>query len=532
MSQPHKATPAAEDTAADPTANSGSQKTNIAAVMASIMMAMLLASLDQMLFGTALPTIVGDLGGVEHMSWVITAYLLMQTITMPIYGKLGDQMGRKTLFIASIAIFLVGSVMGALATDMTMLIIGRGIQGAGGGGLMILSQAIMADVVSARERGKYAGYMGGIFGVSSVLGPTLGGWFTDGPGWRWAFWMNIPLGLLAIAVTIWALHLPARKTKLNLDWLGMLFMASTASTLILFTTWGGNQYPWGSPVIIGLIIGFVVSLTLLIAVERKAQEPMIPLDLFRSHNFRMITLAGLCIGITMFGVMGYMPTYIQMVHSLNPTKSGYMMIPMMIGMLVMSITVGRYVTRSGRYRVFPPVGMVIVGIALVLFHRLTPDTSLWYLGMCLFLLGLGLGMTMQILILVVQNSFPLKKVGVATGTNNFIRQLGAALGSALVGGIFSSHLSTLSKERIPAAMAELPPEMSAKLQAQEQSSHVTEGSLTPAIVNHLPGPIHDVFVNSYNDALTPVFLIMLPFCIAAFVLLVMVKEVTLRTTID
>ena len=523
-------TATANDTSSEST-SSTTPTANMWAVMISIMTAMLLASLDQMLFGTALPTIVGDLGGVEHMAWVITAYLLAQTIMMPVYGKLGDQIGRKKLYLVDIVVFLIGSVIGGMASTMTALVIGRGVQGIGGGGLIILSQSIMADVVPARQRGKYAGYMGAMFGVSSVLGPTLGGWFTDGPGWRWAFWINLPLGLLALAVAAWGLHIPRRGTGLNFDWLGFIFMSTAASTLILFTTWGGNQYAWGSPMIIGLIIATVIAFVGLYVVERRVSEPLIPMDLFANRNFRLITGAGLSIGILMFGVMGYMPTYMQMVHNLNPTASGYMMIPMMVGMLGLSIWVGMRVTRTGHYRMFPPLGIGVVTISMVMLAFLNPDTSLWYLGFCLLLMGMGLGMTMQILILVVQNSFPISKVGVATGTNNFCRQLGSALGAALVGGLFSSRLTSLISERMPAAIHQLPPQAQQAF-AQQQGDGFSASSATPAIMSHLPDPIHDVFISSYNDALTPIFLFMLPFAAVAMILLLMVKETRLRTTVE
>ncbi len=504
-------------------------KSNIPAVMVAIMSAMLLASLDQMLFSTALPTIVGDLGGVEHMSWVITSYLLCQTIMMPIYGKLGDQIGRKPIFVGAIAIFLIGSIIGGLSQSMAQLIIGRGIQGLGGGGLMILSQAIMADVVPPRERGKYAGWMGSVFGVSSVLGPVLGGWFTDGPGWRWAFWINLPVGLLAVAIALFALKLPMRGTGLKLDYFGIIFMATSASCLILFTSWGGNQYSWSSPTIIGLEIGTVVAAAIFVFIELRAKDPLIPMSLFKNRNFNLVTLGGLCVGIVMFGVMSYMPTYFQMVHNMNPTTSGFMMISMMVGLMGTSIGLGNVVTRTGKYRIYPPLGMLIVVASCVLLHRITVDTSLWYLGLCLFIMGVGLGMTMQILILVVQNSFPIQKVGVATGSNNFFRQIGSSLGSALVGGIFTNRISELVAERVPAAMAQLPPQVQQKF--GQQSSGLDADSLTPELVGSLPGPLKDMFMGAYNDALTPVFIVVIPFAVLAFILFALVREEKLRNSV-
>lgn len=503
-------------------------KSNIPAVLTCILMAMLLSSLDQTLFGTALPTIVGELGGVEHMSWVITAYLLAETVMMPIYGKVGDQIGRKPLFIAAIAFFLIGSVIGGMAHSMAVLITGRAVQGVGAGGLMILSQAIMADVVPARERGKYAGLMGAVFGVSAVLGPVLGGWFTDGPGWRWAFWMNLPIGIAAIAVTAVALKLPHRGSGLKLDWLGIVFSTAAASCLVLFTSWGGSLYAWSDPIIIGLAIASVVCAVIFVFVEKRATDPLIPMDLFLNKNFNLVTIGGLCVGIAMFGIMIYMPTYLQMVHHLNPTESGLMMIPMMVGMMGTSIVLGQVVTRTGKYRQYPPVGMVIVVASSIMLSFLTVDKPLWYSGLGLFLLGFGLGCTMQILILVVQNSFPIARVGVATGSNNFFRQIGASLGSALMGAIFTHNLTKYMSDRVPAAVAQLP----AEAQAQFAQSGLSADSLTPALLKHLPDTVQQAIMTSYNDALGPAVLTAIPFAAIAFVCFLLLREDKLKTTIE
>ena len=389
-------------------------KRSIILVFVGLMITMLLASLDQMIFSTALPTIVGELNGVNHMVWVTTAYILASTVMMPVYGKLGDLIGRKGLFIGAISIFIVGSVIGGLSHDMTTLIAGRAVQGLGGGGLILLSQAIIADVVPARQRGRYMGAMGGVFALASVAGPLLGGWFTEGIGWRWAFWINIPLGLLAIASAIAFLHL--RKPNLGkprIDYLGMVLVATAATCLILFTTWGGNTYAWGSAVIIGLIVGCVVTAVAFVFVEKRADEPVIPMHLFAQRNFVLTTVAGLIIGIAMFGALAYLPTYIQMVTGKNATEAGLMMIPMMAGLLVASIGSGQLVSKTGRYKIFPIVGTSIVAVALVLLSRLTPSTSLLVFGCYIALMGIGLGLVMQILILIVQNTFPAAEVGTA-----------------------------------------------------------------------------------------------------------------------
>jgi EmrB/QacA subfamily drug resistance transporter len=494
------------------------QKRSILLVFAGLMVTMLLASLDQTIFSTALPTIVGELNGVDHMLWVTTAYILASTIMLPVYGKLGDLIGRKGLFIGAIALFIAGSVVGGMAGDMTWLIVGRAIQGLGGGGLMILSNAIIADVVPARERGKYMGIMGGVFALSSVAGPLLGGWFTESIGWRWAFWMNIPLGLLAIASAVVFLRLPkGAQGKPRLDWAGMGLLAIASTCLVLVTTWGGTTYDWNSGVIISLIAGTVVAAVAFVLVERRAAEPIMPLKLFKDRNFNLTTVAGLIIGIAMFGALAYLPTYLQMVTGSNATQAGLLMIPMMAALLVTSIISGQLVSKTGRYKWLPIAGTVIVAVALVLLSTMTPALPVWIICSYLAVMGIGLGMSMQILILIVQNSFPVSQVGTATASNNYFRQIGASLGSAIVGSLFVARLTELLTERMPAGGA-----------AASGSSN----SFTPAIVKALPGPVRDVIVGSYNDALTPVFLYMVPLVLVAAVLLCFVTEKPLATTIE
>lgn len=496
-------------------------------IFSALMVAMLLASLDQMIFATALPTIVGELGGVDHMTWVITAYLLAETIMLPIYGKLGDLIGRKSLFIAALSIFLLGSCIGGIATSMTLLIAGRAVQGIGAGGLMILSQAIIADVVPPRERGRYMGVMGGVFGLSAVLGPLLGGWFTEGPGWRWAFWMNVPLGIVAIAVAAVVLRLRHARVAFRWDYLGTAFMIGAATTLILFSTWGGSRYAWSDPVIVGLLVGFIISVAGLIAAERRAADPIVPLDFFAHRNFALTTVVGLVLGITMFGVLGYLPTYMQMVHGYNATEAGYMMIPMLVSMMGTSMWTGRRITRTGHYRGFPIVGMVVVFVSVLAFSTLTPETPVWIIGAYLFLLGLGLGLSLQVLVLIVQNTLPASVVGTATAVNNFFRQIGSSLGAALVGGVFVGNLGNLLDSRLPAAVSQLPAEQQAQL---AQKGGLDTNSITPSLIDALPAPIRDTFVSSYNDALTPVFLYVMPMVVLSFVLLLCIKHEKLRET--
>src|SRR5450631_1185179 len=493
-------------------------KPNVLPVFAGLMVAMLLASLDQMIFSTALPTIVGELHGVDHMLWVTTAYILASTVMLPIYGNLGDLIGRKRLFIGAIALFVLGSVIGGLSQNMAWLIGGRAVQGLGGGGLMILAQAIIADVVPARERGRYMGIMGGVFALSSVAGPLLGGWFTEGIGWRWAFWMNVPLGVLAIASAMFFLRLPKISgTRPRLDVAGMVLLAAASTGLVLVTTWGGTTYSWGASVVMALIVVAVASAAAFLWVERKAVEPIMSPHLFRDRNFNLTTIAGLIIGIAMFGAMAYLPTYLQMVTGANATKAGFLMIPMMIGLLMTSVISGQIVSKTGRYKWLPITGTLLVAVSLVLLSTMTPALAVSVLCGYLAIMGVGLGMSMQILILVVQNSFPISEVGTATAGNNYFRQIGASLGSAVVGSLFVTRLAGLLAHRMPGAAG-----------AAAGSSN----SLTPALVRNLPVAARDVVIGAYNDALTPVFLYMVPLVLIAVVLLCFVNEKPLATTIE
>ncbi|MCX7522927.1 MDR family MFS transporter [Microbacterium sp. STN6] len=494
------------------------ERRNILLVFAGLMVTMLLASLDQTIFSTALPTIVGELHGVDEMSWVITVYILASTIMLPVYGKLGDLIGRKGIFIGAISVFILGSIIGGWAGDMTWLIIGRAVQGIGGGGLMILSQAIIADVVPARERGRYMGIMGGVFALSSVAGPLLGGWFTDGIGWRWGLWMNIPLGILAIAAAVFFLRLPkTNRRRARFDAFGMALLALASTGLVLVSTWGGTTYDWDSPTIVSLIVGTVLAAVSFVFVERRVSEPIMPLHLFKKLNFNLTTVAGLIIGVAMFGTLGYLPTYLQMVTGANATQAGFLMIPMMAALLVSSITSGQLVSKTGRYKWAPISGTAIVAIALFLLSTMTATMPVWVICAYLAIMGLGLGLCMQILVLVVQNTFPISQVGTATASNNYFRQIGASLGAAIVGSLFTARLTDLLGQRMPAAAS---------------SAAGSSNSFTPDAVKHLPDAVREIIIGSYNDALTPVFLYMVPLIIVALILLCFLKEVPLATTID
>jgi len=500
-------------TTSDPAA-----KRTILLLFAGLMITMLLSALDQTIFSTALPTIVGELDGVNHMLWVTTAYILASTIMMPVYGKLGDLIGRKGLFIGAISVFMIGSVVGGLAPDMTWLIVGRAVQGIGGGGLMILSQAIIADVVPARERGRYMGAIGGVFALASVAGPLLGGWFTESIGWRWAFWMNLPLGALAIFAAVMLLKLPKNtKGKPTIDVAGMVLLAIASTAIVLVTTWGGTQYDWDSLIIIGMIALAIVASVAFVLVERAAAEPIMPLHMFRERNFVLTTGSGLITGIAMFGALAYMPTYLQMVTGVNATQAGFLMIPMMGAMLVTSVVAGQLVSRTGRYKWLPLTGSFVIATGLALLSTMTPDLPIWILCSYLAIMGLGLGMNMQILVLIVQNTFPNSQVGTATSSNNYFRQIGASIGTAVVGSLFVARLTDLLTTRLPAAAA---------------GATGDTNSLTPAAVRDLPDEVREIIVGAYNDALAPVFLYMVPLVLISAILLAFVKEVPLATTIE
>jgi len=483
----------------------------------TLMVVMLLASLSQMIFSTALPTIVGELHGVDQMMWVITAYMLASTITMPIYGKAGDLFGRKPMMLVAITLFMAGSLVGALAPTMPWLIAARTIQGLGGGGLMILSQASVADFVPARERGKYAGFMGGVFAVSSVAGPLLGGWLTEGPGWRWVFWTVIPLALLAMLaiVTLMPTVHKAVAQRPRIDTAGIALMSLSTTAIILAATWGGHTYDWLSPQIIALMVGALVLVALFVWAESRAEHPVIPLSLFRNRNFVLTTAAGLATAIAMFGVVGYLPTYFQMAEGVSATEAGLLMVPLMGSLLVTSVVLGAVVSKTGRYKVIPIVGSLILAVGLGLLSTISLDTPLAVICLYMAVMGAGLGSSMQILTLIVQNEFPHRLVGTATAANNYFRQVGSSLGAAVVGSLFVARLTTLIAERLPASAG----------------ASGSSKSLTPMLINSLPSPIRLIIVQSYNDALVPIFVFMVPLGLLAALLLAFVRETPLATAI-
>ncbi|WP_209324752.1 MDR family MFS transporter [Brevibacterium renqingii] len=491
-----------------------------------LMIAMFMFSLNQTVLATALPTIVGELDGVDQMLWVSTAFMLASTIMMPVYGKVGDLFGRKPLFMFAICCFLAGSVFALVANEMSTLILGRVLQGIGGGGMMILSQSIIASVVPARERGKYMGIMGSAFAVSSVAGPLIGGWLTEGPGWRWAFAINFPLGIIALIAAAIFLKVPkhARGTgpRPKIDVFGMALISIVTSCIVLVSAWGGHDFEWGSWQINGLIITGVLAAAAFVFVELKVSEPVIPMSLFANRDFLLCTIAGLFVGIGMFGVLSYMPTYLQMVHGIDATVAGLMMVPMMGTMLVSSTLVGFIVSRTGRYKKYPLVGILLMAASLVLLSMLKADSSAWETIGCLALLGLGLGLSMQTLVLVVQNAFPVSMVGTATASNNYFRQVGATLGMAFIGSVFTQRLM----DNIKAGITEI-----AKSAPNTPLPKVSSTGLTPEIVAQLPEPLHSLIINSYNDALVPLFLWVAPLAVLGFVFLCFLPNTPLAQTL-
>jgi len=494
------------------------EKQSVMLVFGGLLVAMFMSSLNQTVVSTALPTIVGELGGVTHMMWVTTAYVLAMTVTMPLYGKLGDQIGRKSLFVTALGLFLIGSVLCALSSGMGGFILGRAVQGLGGGGLMVLSQAIIADIVPPRYRGRYMGIMGAVFTIASVLGPIIGGWFTTTVGWRWAFWMNAPLGILAIAAAIVFLPHPRRRIAgPQLDVAGMTAMTVAVTSVVLLGAWAGNMYDWVSAQIVGLALLALVAGIVFVVAERGAREPIIPLRLFRNRNFNLTTLAGLFVSIAMFGTVSYMPTYLQIVEGLSPTVAGYLMVPMSLGVFVTSVGSGFVATRTGRYRWMPVASCAVTGLALLGLSSLTLDTSLVLIAAYVLLLGLGIGLGVQILMLIAQNEFRVAEVGTATATYTFFREIGASLGTALVGSVFTAGLT----RRLAANLAGF---------GGTQALGVDADSLTPAIVAGLPEAVRHAVALAYGEAFTPVLLYIVPLMAAGALMLLFLRETPLRTT--
>jgi EmrB/QacA subfamily drug resistance transporter len=483
-------------------------------VFGALMLGMFLAALDQTIVSTALPTIVGDLGGLEHLSWVVTSYLLATTASTPLYGKLGDMYGRKPVFLAAILIFLAGSLLSGMSQSMGELIAFRALQGLGAGGLMVGAQAIIAEIVPPRERGRYMGLIGSVFAVASVAGPLLGGFFVETLSWRWVFYVNMPIGVVAVLVVLFKLHLHVPKHRHRIDYLGATLLTAGVRALILVTTWGGNQYAWGSLTIVVLAVVGVALLGVFLKQETRAAEPIIPLKLFRSRVFSIASSIGFVIGLAMFGAIIFIPLFLQLVYGVSPTSSGLRMLPLMGGLLTASILSGRAISKLGRYKVFPIVGTAVTTLGLFLLSRLEVDTPPWLASVFMLVLGVGIGLVMQVIVLVVQNDAPPRDIGVATSTATFFRSMGGSLGVALFGAIFASRLSN--------ELATLPPQLAARF-----SGGI---NISPEQVHALPPAVRDDFLHAFVEALQPVFIVGAAVTLVAFVLACLLKEVPLRGT--
>ncbi|MEV4760557.1 MDR family MFS transporter [Micromonospora sp. NPDC049559] len=472
-------------------------------LMSGLMTGMLLAALDQTIVGTALPTIVGELGGINHYSWVVTAYLLASTASTPLYGKMADLLGRRPVFLFSIGTFLLGSLLAGLSQNMVELIVTRGVQGLGAGGLMTLAFTIISDVVSPRERGRYQGLFGAVFGLASVAGPLVGGYFAE-HNWRWIFYINVPLALLAIVICYHVMRLiPFQRRQHAIDWLGAGLLVAGVSALLLALSWGGTQYAWSSGVIIGLFVAGGVLALLFLLVEARVSEPILPLRLFRRPTFALANTAGFVLGLVMFGSIIFIPLYLQIVKGASPTDSGLLMLPMMAGIIVTSVLTGRAISQIGRYKWFPVAGAAVLVLGMLLFTQLQVRTSLVLAFFYMVVIGIGLGLCMQSLVLAVQNAVEPRDLGSGTSAATFFRSLGGSFGVAILGTVLSTRLASAMAERLPGALAQLSPAQQAQVGRGGPNISINE----PSRILALPGPVRLAIQESFVTALHVVFLV-------------------------
>jgi EmrB/QacA subfamily drug resistance transporter len=488
----------------------------IQVILIGLLSGMLLAALDQSIVGTALPRIVSDLGGLNQLAWVVTAYLLTSTASTPLWGKISDLYGRRLIFQAAIIIFLIGSALCGLAMSMPQLIVFRAIQGIGGGGLMAIAFAIIGDVIPARERGRYTGYFGAVWGFSSLAGPLLGGWITDNLSWRWIFYINLPIGLMALVVTSMVLKMPVIKREAKIDYFGATTIVGAVTSLLLYLNWAGEHFGWGSASALAFVVVAIVLAVAFVFVELRAVEPIIPMRLFRNPIFSVGNAFGFLIGFAIFGGAIYLPLYLQTVKGMSPTESGLAMLPMVAGMFSMSIVSGQLITRTGKYKIYPIIGSIILIAALFLLSTLQVDTPYWQTAIYAFLFGIGLGLAMMTIVTPVQNSVDPRDMGVATSATTFSRSLGGAIGAALFGAIMGVRLKHY--------LGEMPEVVAGNLLVGE----VNTNDITA--IHNLPEPLQSEVLAAFTSAVTDVFLYAIPIIVLALVVVLFLKEIPLRTT--
>ncbi|TDP90355.1 EmrB/QacA subfamily drug resistance transporter [Leucobacter luti] len=483
-------------------------------IFSALIAGMMLSSLDQTIVSTAMPTIVGQLGGVEHQAWITTAYLLATTIVMPIYGKFGDVLGRRNLFLIAIALFTIASVGAALAPSFMWFVVFRALQGLGGGGLMILSQAIIADIVPASERGKYMGPLGAIFGLSAVAGPLLGGFFVDHLTWQWAFYINIPIGIAAFAIAWFALTLPSKKAEKKIDIFGVLLLSIATTCLIFFTDFGGSKnHGWDAPETWLWGGGLLLAALAFVLVESRVEDPIIPLSLFKNPIFINATAIGFTLGLGMFSAIAFVPTFLQMSSGTSAAVSGLLMLPMMVGMMGTSIWSGIMITKRQKYKMYPIIGTLVTAAGMTAMTTLAASTPIWLICVYLFVFGAGLGLIMQVIVLVVQNAVDPGMVGTATSTNNYFREVGASLGVAIFGAMFTNRLSESLSDVFSGAGV--------------PNAEQAVSTIDPQKLADMPAPIREGVVNAYADSLAPVFWYLIPFILLAFLLALFLKQIPL-----